>query len=336
MHKTLDLISEKKYDRTHVLQNCKIEDGKKNIIFLDIDGVIQPYDQRERFDHDLIRLIDYLCEKYNDPVYRKMDKYDVGAAYYDWDDIAVGILTKLIRATGSYIVIHSDWRTANDLAMLKALFRLYNLDDYVIDACPEGNKEDAVFEYIEKNRDWIHRYAVIDDADMTAAFGHCFVRTSDIISMDDYRQCINVLSHTYSLNIEGNLINVFRDDQCILKVPYVSAVIQGESIFFLRYNKCCEILIQKDCLIADNYLFKMLYNKTHSGIVAIDEKDSKTYEVVNQMYYHPVEIGNGYVMFYKPFKKNWLHAFDIYDYNRGEIAEYVKGIINKLTITAAF
>lgn len=37
-------------------------------------------------------------------------------------------------------------------------------------------------------------------------------------------------------------------------------------------------------------------------------------------------------MFYKPFKKNWFHSFDIYDYNRSEIAEYAKSIVNKLTV----
>lgn len=75
MHKTLDLISEKKNDRNCKLQKSDIEDGKKNIIFLDIDGVLQPYDQRKRFDHDLDKLVDYLCDKYNDPIYGEMDKH---------------------------------------------------------------------------------------------------------------------------------------------------------------------------------------------------------------------------------------------------------------------
>gem|GEM_PF-7095938 len=193
MPKTLDLISEKKNDRDRKLPNIDIEDGKKNIIFLDIDGVIQAYDQRECFDHDLDKLVDYLCDKYNDPIYREMDKYDVGAAYYDWDDVAVGILTKLIRVTASYVVIHSDWRMANNLVKLKALFRLYNLDDYVIGLCPQDDKEKVIFEYIEKNQSWIHRYVVIDDAEMITEFGHCFVKTSNIIDMDNYKQCVNVL-----------------------------------------------------------------------------------------------------------------------------------------------
>lgn len=330
MHKTLDLISEKKKYRNDDLQKFDIEDGKKNIIFLDIDGVIQPYDSQERFDHDLNKLVDYLCDKYNHSIYREMDKYDIGAAYYDWDDIAVGILTKLIRTTASYVVVHSDWRMTNDLAKLKALFQLYNLEDYIIDVCPKGEKADAVTEYIEKNRGWIYRYVVIDDADMTANFGHCFVKTSDIINMNNYRQCVMVLSHMYLLNTEENLINVFKDNQCILKASYNSAVIQGEDILFLKYNKCCEKLIREDCIIAGNCLYKMLYNKTYSGIVAIDKKNSGTYEVVNQMYYHPIEIGNGYVMFYKPFKI-WARSYDVYDNNRSEIAGYVKRVINRLT-----
>lgn len=126
------------------------------------------------------------------------------------------------------------------------------------------------------------------------------------------------------------MINVFKDNQCILKVSYNSAVIQGEDILFLRYNKCCKKLIREDCIIAGNYLYKMLYNKTYSGIVAIDKKDSETYEVVNQTYYHPIEIGNGYVMFYKPFKI-WARSYDVYDNNRSEIAGYVKRVINRLT-----
>lgn len=305
---------------------------KKNIIFLDIDGVIQPHDQRERFDHDLDKLVDYLCDKYNDPIYREMDKYDVGAAYYDWDPIAVGILTKLIRVTASGIVIHSDWRRANNLARLKALFHLYNLEDYVIDVCPQGDKEEAIFEYIEKNRDRICRYAVIDDMEMITKFGHCFVKTSDTINMDNYEQCVGVLGYDYSLNMEDGMIRVFRDEQCILKIPYESTVIREEKMLFLRYHKCCGVFIRKDCLIADNDLFKMLDNKTYSGIVAIDKKDSETYEAVSKAYYHPVELENGYMMFYKPFNRYWLHAFDIYDYNRKEIAKYAKDIMNKLTV----
>lgn len=132
--------------------------------------------------------------------------------------------------------------------------------------------------------------------------------------------------------MEENRINVFRDGQCILKIPYTSVVIQNESILFLRYNKGCGISTQEDCIIADNDLLKMLTNKTYSGIVAIDKEDSEIYETVNKIYYHPVELGEGYVMFYKPFRRDWFKAFDIYDYNRKEIAEYAKGVIDKLTV----
>lgn len=51
---------------------------------------------------------------------------------------------------------------------------------------------------------------MIDDADMTADFGHCFVKTSDIINMNDYGKCVKILSHTYSLNMAEGLIDVHK------------------------------------------------------------------------------------------------------------------------------
>ena len=54
------------------------------VIFLDIDGVLQPYSFRDRFNHDLDKLQKELAVKYNDEAYLQMDKYDIGAVFYDW------------------------------------------------------------------------------------------------------------------------------------------------------------------------------------------------------------------------------------------------------------
>ena len=45
------------------LKNPK-DNSKNNIIFLDIDGVIQPYSQDSRFEHELEKLPNYFAEKY--------------------------------------------------------------------------------------------------------------------------------------------------------------------------------------------------------------------------------------------------------------------------------
>ena len=41
-------------------------------------------------------------------------------------------VTKMLRVTNSYIVVHSGWKEYNNLEQMKALFRLYNLEDYAM------------------------------------------------------------------------------------------------------------------------------------------------------------------------------------------------------------
>ena len=75
------------------------------IIFLDIDGVLQPYNNNERFNHDLKETVKKVAEKYNDEIYFTMDPYDVAAVYYDWDEKAVRLLRDCLDKTGAKIVI---------------------------------------------------------------------------------------------------------------------------------------------------------------------------------------------------------------------------------------
>lgn len=42
---------------------------KRNIIFLDIDGVLQPHSSKKRFEYAPEPLIEYLCEKTNNDIY---------------------------------------------------------------------------------------------------------------------------------------------------------------------------------------------------------------------------------------------------------------------------
>lgn len=327
MHKTLDLLSRNKHNYMssgdYDLQKHDIEEGKKNIIFLDIDGVIQPYHLAERFNHDLDQLIDYLCDKYEDPIYKEMDKYDVGAAFYDWDEVAIGYLTKLIRITGAYVVVHSGWIASNNLPKIKALFRLYNLDEYIIDICAHASKERAVFEYIDANRDWIHRYVVIDDSSLMSVYGYSFVQPNDVMNMENYEQCVSILNNAYSFERKEEAINVFKQERCVLKVSYKPAVMQGKKLLFLKYNSCDKYLTESDCLITDNYIVKAFSDEAYEGIVAIEKKGSSTYHVVETRYYRPLALSDGCVIFFRPLRI-YRDAYKIYDDNKKEIAEYAR------------
>ncbi|WP_286077498.1 HAD domain-containing protein, partial [Thomasclavelia cocleata] len=141
--------------------NEKIVNHKKNIIFLDIDGVIQPYNNTNRFKHDLDGTVNFLTNKYRDTSYKKMDKYDVCAAFYDWDEIGLGILKKALYKCNAYIVLHSGWREYMSLIEAKALFRLYDLEQELINICDKGTKEKVIKKYLEENKNEIDKYIVI-------------------------------------------------------------------------------------------------------------------------------------------------------------------------------
>lgn len=187
---------------------------KKNIIFLDIDGVLQPTYNKRRFDHDLEKMAQYLYEKYNDHIYLEIDKYDLGAVYYDWSFIAIGALREIIENTHSYIVIHSSWIYGLTLNELKALFRLYDLDSFIIDIAYSKhiNKIDAIHDYLALHQD-IDNYVVIDDDRyLLAAFGeHCCL-TEEFLDADNASLC------EYILNLDSYIIEHNEDiSQIILK-----------------------------------------------------------------------------------------------------------------------
>lgn len=73
MHKGLEFLTEKEKKDVN---EYFVPEGKRNIIFLDIDGVLQPYSSWLRDDHDIDATIKYLCSKYDPEVVTRGDKYD--------------------------------------------------------------------------------------------------------------------------------------------------------------------------------------------------------------------------------------------------------------------
>ena len=155
------------------------------IIFLDIDGVLQPYDNDERFEHNLEETVKEVAEKYHDEIYAAMDPYDVAAVYYDWDDNAVGLLKACLDETNAKIVISSGWREFNNEENLKALFKIHKLDSYITDVLPGGRKETVITDYLKDNSGLIEGYAVLDDCNMLSSFGPHMVRTYDKLTKED-------------------------------------------------------------------------------------------------------------------------------------------------------
>ena len=174
---------------------------RRTVIFLDIDGVLQPPSSQRRFKHDLEELRRSLADRFADEIYLGMDKYDLGAVCFDWDSEAVERLRSLCKDFGAGIVISSDWRRSKSTRGLQALFRVYELHHYVTDATNESGgpplyRAGEVKEYLESHPE-IERFVIIDDGfrkEFDELFPEQFVRTWFRLEADNEQRARQILS----------------------------------------------------------------------------------------------------------------------------------------------
>lgn len=145
----------------------------KKALFLDIDGVLQPCGQQERFEH--MDELPEICAHLNKTIDTDFDyeaymnhsysnKCDIGAVYFDWDKDAVERLRRILDATGARIVLSSDWREGG-LERMKGFLAIYGLNKYLEDAtyCILDSEKNNLEDYSllrEKTEDWrnnLHR-----------------------------------------------------------------------------------------------------------------------------------------------------------------------------------
>ncbi len=174
---------------------------KRNVIFLDIDGVLQPPGRQNRFQHDLEKLRERLAAQFDDAAYLEISEYDLGAAYYDWDERAVERLGRLCEDTSADVVISSDWRTKKSISLLKAYFRIHDLHHYVTDKTNESSKPPhyragEVKEYVDSHPE-IGQFVIFDDQyrkEFDRLFPDQFVHTGSCIDEANDRRARQILS----------------------------------------------------------------------------------------------------------------------------------------------
>lgn len=116
------------------------------VIFLDIDGVIQPTWKQERFKHigemeEIAKRLDaeipgyeyckfVTAEKYPGVNYTaRTRKCGLGAVYFDWSKEAVGYLREVLEQYDAKIVVSSDWRDGGEF-LIKLVLAVHGLDKY--------------------------------------------------------------------------------------------------------------------------------------------------------------------------------------------------------------
>jgi hypothetical protein len=166
------------------------------IIFLDIDGVLQP-DTQKRFDHDLDALKEEFVKQNRE--FEALDKYDIGAVYYDWDKTAIELMKKLCAKTGAGFVISSDWRIKT-LKKLKLLFSIHEMDKYILDTLPSEltglHRSQEIQNYLKEHQE-IARFVIIDDAyssEFNRDFPSNFVHTGWAFNLENYEKAEKILT----------------------------------------------------------------------------------------------------------------------------------------------
>lgn len=132
------------------------------VVFLDIDGVLQPGNAQDRFQHDMEGLKNQLTREV-DPGYDTLARYDIAAVYYDWEPSAVENLRTLCESLGASIVISSAWRESKTLEQLRLLFRIHRLDSFVAACTAELGRRDCEIDHFLAQHPEVQRFVILDD-----------------------------------------------------------------------------------------------------------------------------------------------------------------------------
>lgn len=177
------------------------------VIFLDIDGVLQPYNSGERFEHDSEKIVQELTDKKGID-YSQYYKIDVAAAYYDWDYSAVNTLRYILEQTDAKIVVSSDWRDIKRPYKVRDLLAIYNLDKYWIADTEKIEEDDIenseeyqkytyrtreIKKYLRKHPE-VENYVAIDDKYLNKGLEGHFVLTDNLITYEQAKTCIVILN----------------------------------------------------------------------------------------------------------------------------------------------
>jgi len=175
-----------------------------NIVFLDIDGVLQPYDSENHFysfDKTTKKLINDLSEKYGVD-YSKYSIYDVLPVYYDWNSQAIDRLKSILDSTESRIIASTDWRNERFPNIIPDLLKIHNLNQYWYKDNIIIKNDDLVQKrYLEiqdsLNRYPINNFVILDDMEeLKNFFPNNSVITNDYISISDMNDAIKILKKT--------------------------------------------------------------------------------------------------------------------------------------------
>lgn len=175
-------------------------------LFLDIDGVLQPKSNHNRFEH--IKEMNEIVERLNvsHPAekdwkeYAKYDgHYDIAAVMFDWDKAAVELIRDILESTNAKIVLSSDWKEKGE-SMMKALFSLHGLDKYFYDTTYYV-KEDCVY-YVDTDNERKWRIAETKKKEFRTIKANLYTKLEEIYPK------IDIPSKWFPTYVDGRTVRI--------------------------------------------------------------------------------------------------------------------------------
>jgi hypothetical protein len=165
-------------------------------LFLDIDGVINPYVTVKRilnqppFEKDLHKKL--ARQKNDKDICTLLDDDDVNRVWHSFDPSACARIKELCTKFQAKLVITSSWAQFYDLKQLKALFALYDLKEEVVDSIVSSKpRHQSILEYVDEHE--MDLYLVIDDANMKDIFSDKQILSYDTFSDENLQQACTYL-----------------------------------------------------------------------------------------------------------------------------------------------
>ncbi len=165
------------------------------ILFLDIDGVINPHNYKKYPKENKYQPIFLSFIKRNKNI-RNLPTFTVDQVYHFFDRQACLLIRKLVKEFDCKIVISSSWRCIFDSTQLKAILDLQNLGFAFFDVTPIlSNRPQEIKDFIQKEK--IDKYLVIDDFNMQLNFPSHFILTKECFNEKNYQEARKALQKQY-------------------------------------------------------------------------------------------------------------------------------------------
>lgn len=169
-------------------------------IFLDIDGVCQPYVTVETLlskPRHIDNLHLRLAEKYNNEGIARLGDEDVNRIYFSFDQESMAFLKALIKEFDAQVIVTSSWTIAYSLEEFQAIFAMFGFGNAITGIIrSSAPRFQSILDYVQDHG--IENYLVIDDMDMKDIFGQRQIQTWSSFQPEDYTQAVQRLQEGMS------------------------------------------------------------------------------------------------------------------------------------------